>query len=177
VKPPRAEAAAVQPQPSIKARALALLARREHSRAELERKLAAALRRDAAAAADGAGAAEDQEGVAGRITQALDELAARGLLNDARAAEALVAGRAGRMGQRRLQQALQQKGLAEDVVAATLAPWRASEVQRARAIWQRRFAAAPADAAERARQMRFLAGRGFDGETIRRVLAQPDEND
>jgi regulatory protein len=47
---------------------------------------------------------------------------------------------------------------------------RPSELQRAREIWQRRFEQPPADAAERAKQARFLAARGFDGEVIRRVL-------
>jgi regulatory protein len=47
---------------------------------------------------------------------------------------------------------------------------RESELQRARDVWQRRFEKPPQDAAERAKQARFLAARGFDGDVIRRVL-------
>lgn len=144
--------------PSLKGRALRHLARREHSRAELERKLAPH-------AEDGpAGSAAEQ------IRAALDELAAHGLLSDERAAESALTRASARFGQRRLRQTLQAKGLAPELVAATLERAKGSELERAVAVWQRRFGAAPATPAERARQARFLAGRGFDGEVIRRVL-------
>ena len=48
---------------------------------------------------------------------------------------------------------------------------KSTELQRAREVWRRKFGALPADAAERGKQARFLAARGFDGEVIRRVLA------
>jgi regulatory protein len=51
---------------------------------------------------------------------------------------------------------------------------RDGELQRATQLWQRRFGRPAADEKERARQMRFLAGRGFAGEVIRRVLDAPD---
>jgi regulatory protein len=54
---------------------------------------------------------------------------------------------------------------------------RSSELDRARAVWQGRFGAVPADARERARQMRFLAGRGFSAEVIRSVVAGPSDAD
>jgi regulatory protein len=57
--------------------------------------------------------------------------------------------------------------------AATLARLKDTEAERARAVWAARFGRAPADAAERARQMRFLAQRGFSAETIRSVLDAP----
>jgi regulatory protein len=50
---------------------------------------------------------------------------------------------------------------------------RETELERARAIWQRKYgdrAAAPADPAERARQMRFLIARGFSADVVRRVV-------
>jgi regulatory protein len=176
---------------SLKGRALRLLARRDYTRAELERKLTEALRRDAAEAdaADtlrrsgaSAGGGESvgtmsADEAAAQVARVLDELAAGGWLDDERAAEVHVTGRAARFGQRRLRQTLQQRGLPDDLVAAALAPLAASEVERARSIWRRRFAQPPRDAAERARQMRFLAGRGFDGDTIRRVITGADEAD
>jgi regulatory protein len=48
---------------------------------------------------------------------------------------------------------------------------RRSELQRARGVWARKFGRHAASAAERARQMRFLAGRGFTADTIRAVLS------
>ena len=150
---------------SLKGRALRHLARREHSRAELERKLA-----PYAETVPGTSAAE-------QIGAALDELAAHGLLSDERTAESVLAGAGRRLGGRRLAQALAAKGLAPELVAATLAQARGSEFERALAVWQQRFGAPPASLAERARQARFLAGRGFDGDVIRRVLRQTDAID
>lgn len=144
---------------SVKARALRHLARREHSRAELERKLAAALP-----------PGDEADERAGEIRRALDELAARGLLSDERAAESLLASRGPRLGGHRLKQTLLAKGLAPELVAHTLQAARATEYERARDLWRRRFGQAPADAAECARQMRFLAGRGFDTDIIRRLV-------
>lgn len=156
---------------SIKARALRYLAQREHSRSELERKLAAALPPVEKGETGGEGENGDgHESRAEAIRRALDELAARGLLSDERAAESLLAAQAPRLGRRRLEQAMRAKGLAPELVAATLQASRATEYERARELWQRRFGQAPADARECARQMRFLAGRGFDGEIVRRLV-------
>ncbi len=138
--------------PSLKGRALRYLAQREHSRAELARKLWRHT--------------EAGEG----IDAALDELAAHGLLSDERAAASVLVSQAPRSGERRLKQTLQAKGLAPELVARTLAQARGSEFERAQALWQRRFGSVPQDAAERARQIRFLQGRGFGFELIARVL-------
>jgi len=53
---------------------------------------------------------------------------------------------------------------------------RASEVARARDAWRRRFGAPPADALEKAKQMRFLRGRGFSFEAIRAVIGAAAED-
>jgi regulatory protein len=151
------------PKPSIKAQALRLLARREHSRAELERKLAAK-----------ADPGDDGQ-VAAEIARTLDELATRGLLSDARAAEALLASRAARHGSLRLRQTMLARGLAPELVAASMEQSRHTEYERALALWRRRFGTAAVDAAQRARQMRFLAGRGFEADVIRRVLRAAPE--
>ena len=148
---------------SIKARALRHLARREHSRAELERKLAAAMRKS------------EEPDLGEQIRRALDELAARGLLSDERAAESLLASHGRRFGSRRLKQSLLAKGLAPDLVAATVKQSRTTEAERARDLWKRRFGAIPTDAAQRLRQMRFLAGRGFDADIIRRLVKGEEE--
>lgn len=149
---------------SVKGRALRYLAQREHSRAELSRKLARTLPEG------------DSVDAAAQIDQVLDELAAAGLLSDARAAESVLSVQGRRFGTRRLKLVLQAKGLAPALVQDTLQQARGSELARAREVWQRRFGTPPADAQERAKQMRFLAGRGFDGEVIRRVVEGADED-
>lgn len=143
---------------SVQGRALRYLAQREHTRVELERKLARHV--------------EDQPEASAQvqIAAALDELAARGLLSEARAAESVLLGQGRRYGLRRLKQTLQTRGLAPELVAQTLQQARTTELERALEVWRRRFGCPPADAAERARQMRFLAGRGFEGDVIRRVV-------
>lgn len=143
---------------SLKGRALRYLAQREHSRAELERKLA----RHVANTDDGSAQAQ--------IALALDQLAAANLLSDARAADAVLSHQGRKFGSRRLKQVLVSKGLDAELVDSTLQQARGTELDRAREVWRRRFGAPAHDAAERARQMRFLAGRGFDGEVIRRVV-------
>jgi regulatory protein len=148
---------------SVKGRALRYLALREHSRLELERKLARHVEDTPEASA------------AAQITAALDELCAKNLLSEARAAASVLHSQGQRHGNRRLKQTLQARGLAPELVAATLQAARLTELDRAREVWRRRFGSPPLDAAERARQMRFLAGRGFESDTIRRVLQAAED--
>jgi regulatory protein len=148
---------------SVKGRALRYLAQREHSRAELERKLARNLEDQPEASAQA------------QIAVALDELAAKGLLSEERAAESVLRSQGARYGTRRLQQTMQAKGLDAALVASTLQLARATELERAQEVWRRRFGTPAEDPAGRAKQMRFLAGRGFDGDVIRRVLQARDD--
>jgi regulatory protein len=53
---------------------------------------------------------------------------------------------------------------------------RATELARAREAWSKRFGALPATAAERAKQTRFLQGRGFSFDVIRRVVAGAEDD-
>ena len=144
--------------PSLKGRALRLLAQREHSRAELQRKLAA------------------HEEAPGELAQALDELQAKGFIDEQRVIESVIHRRAARLGASRVRQELQAKGLPAEAVAQAVGELRGSEVERAREVWRKKFGRVPTDAAERAKQMRFLAARGFGGEAIRRVVTGADED-
>lgn len=144
-------------QPSLKGRALKLLAMREHSRAELERKLKA----------------HEQE--PGTLKRALDELQSRGFIDEQRVADSVVNRRAAKLGTGRIRQELQAKGLAAEQVAQAVAGLKATELARAREVWRKKFGDAPDDAAARAKQARFLAARGFSGEVIRRVLGSKEE--
>lgn len=145
-----------RPAPSLKARALRYLAAREHSRAELERKLAPHL-------------PEDEGGQT--LARLLDELTAKGFLSEQRVAESVLRRRAGRLGSARVLGELRAKGLPADVLADAAGQLRATELARARQVWQTRFGQPPQNAAELARQMRFLAARGFSGDVVGRTLA------
>lgn len=137
---------------SLKGRALRLLAGREHSRAELQRKLSA------------------HETEPGELTKALDELEAKGFINEQRVLESVLHRRSARLGASRVRQELQAKGLDPQAVAEAVAGLQGSEEARAREVWRKRFAGPPADAAERGKQMRFLLTRGFGAEVVRRVV-------
>ena len=145
---------------SLRERALRMLARREHARAELARKLAAY--------------AESGD----EVEALLDDLTARRLLSDARYVEARINARRARFGDARLAFELRTQGVDEALVDAALATGD-DELSRARLIWQRKFAGKPCagDARERARQNRFLLSRGFSAETVRQVMRGDFEDD
>lgn len=146
--------------PTLRERALRLLARREHARAELARKLAPH--------------AESAE----EVDALLDDLSGRNLLSDARYVEMRVNARSARYGNARLAQELRAAGVGDEHVVSGLAAVE-DELARAREVWRRRFGSVgvATDAAERARQMNFLMRRGFSGETIRRVLRGDQEDE
>lgn len=143
---------------SLTGRALRLLSAREHSRAELERKLSRF------------------EEAPGELAQVLDTLAAKDFINDGRVVESVMHRRSARLGASRIRHELQQKGLEPEAVARAVEALRASEFERAREVWRKKFGAQPQDAAERGRQMRFLAGRGFSGDTIHQVVSGGDDD-
>lgn len=149
---------------SLKGRALRLLSGREHSRAELERKLAA------------------HEEEPGQLARTLDELQVKGFISEQRVVESVIHRRQAKLGAARIRQELQAKGLASEAVAGAMASLKDSELARAREVWRRKFGRAadeggpPADAAERGRQMRFLLSRGFGAEVVRRVIAGGDDD-
>jgi regulatory protein len=149
---------------SIKARALQLLAQRERSRVELRRKLLAHARSEEPVEPPGEPDAE----APARVDALLDWLEFHGYLSTERFIESRVRVRAVRYGNLRIRQELQQHQLTLDAQAA--AALAQSELERARTVCARKFPTAPASSAERARQARFLAGRGFSPDIVRRVL-------
>jgi regulatory protein len=151
---------------SLKARALQLLAQREHSRVELRRKLLLHACADQAAASDGGDEAPTD--VAAPVDALLDWLEAHNHLSHERFVESRLHARVARFGNLRIQRELAQHAVAPSPEAAQAL--RASELARARAVWTRKYPTPAADAAGRARQARFLAGRGFSPDVIRRVL-------
>ena len=144
---------------SLKGRALRYLAAREHSRAELERKPR--------------GPATDS----GELARTRDDLEAKGFISAERVAESVLHRRSSRFGTARIRRELQDKGLDVETVQHAVERLQATEVARARDVWRRKFGEPALDAAGRAKQMRFLATRGFGAETIRRVVAGGSDDD
>ena len=143
---------------SLKGRALRYLAVREHSRMELERKLQPH--------------AESVE----QLAQVLDDLAAKDFISEARVVESVINRRSAKFGAARVRHELLGKGLAADVVSAAIEGLKTTEVERAREVWRHKFDGPASDATGRAKQMRFLAARGFSGDTIRKVVSNADED-
>ena len=144
-------------EPSLRERALRHLARRDHSRAELARKLAAH------------GAPDEIEAVIARMGEL-------GLQSDSRYAEAFVRGKASRFGASRLRRELAHRGIDRDLIdEAITSECVESETERARAVLRSRFYDPPADAREWARQARFLQTRGFAPDLIRKLLKEPHD--
>ena len=144
---------------SLRARALKLLARREHSRAELARKLAVH--------------AEDPA----EVERVLDDFERRGWLSERRVVEQLVHARRARYGARRIERDLRLKGVSEEAVSAALADLKGGEFEAAREVWRRKLGGRePRSPADRARQVRFLQGRGFSLEVIFKVIKGGDED-
>jgi regulatory protein len=137
---------------SLKGRALRLLSGREHSRAELERKLAA------------------HETEAGQLAQVLDELQAKDFINEERVIESVLHRRSAKLGSARIQQELHNKGLDPERTAEALAQLKHTEQARAEQLWQKKFGSVSADPKERARQARFLLSRGFSADVVRKLV-------
>jgi regulatory protein len=145
-------------QPDLKTRALRYLARREHSRLELERKLA------------------PHTDDAAELETVLDEMERRGWLSAQRVVEQTLHNRRTRYGSRRIVRELEDKGIAEALITEAARQLRAGEVDAAREVWRRKFGTLPGDARERARQMRFLLGRGFDPEAVNKVVNEKNDD-
>ncbi len=145
---------------ALRARALRMLALREHGRAELERKLSHARGAQEAPAPD-------------VLRRVLDELQAQGLLDEARYAQAVARRLAQRHGSLRVLGELKRQGLDDELARRALREAEAElepEADRALRLLRRHDPQPPADAAGRARQMRFLQRRGFSAQAVREAM-------
>ena len=141
----------------LRQQAIKLLARREHTRVELARKLA------------GLGTQEEIDAV-------LADMEASQLQSDDRTAENYLRSNASRLGASRLRHTLKTRGVAPEMIEEQLAQADLpEEIERARAAWGRKFSAAPANPKEWARQARFMQSRGFASDIIRKLLKEPIE--
>jgi len=142
---------------SLRVRALRMLARREYSRLELQNRLLSA----------GADNAE--------VQSVLDEFEQNGWLSESRLVDAVVRTRRQRFGAAKVLRELRDKGVSEEGLTQAQAALSEGEIETARSVWSKKFGKRPSSLAERAKQMRFLAGRGFSQEVIRKVLDLADD--
>ncbi|QJP72684.1 recombination regulator RecX [Burkholderia glumae] len=149
--------ARARPARSLKGRALDYLSRREYSRSELARKLAPHV-----------GEGDAPEAL-------LDALEHEGWLSDARFTESLVHRRASRLGTARILGELRRHAVDGALVESVGEQLRETEFSRAQAVWRKKFGSLPATPAERAKQARFLASRGFSSATIVKLLKVGDD--
>jgi len=139
----------------LKQRALRYLVRREHSRAELARKLAPH--------------AESQEAV----EALLDGLLSRKHLSDERFAEERARSLSRKYGAEKIRRDLRGKGVSDDIADRVSSGL--NDLGRARIILQKKFPSQGGKPEELARRARFLRGRGFSWEVICRALgAEPE---
>jgi regulatory protein len=147
-----------RPQPSLKGRALGFLSRREYSRAELSRKLRPY--------------ADEPEA----IDKVLDDMEREGWQSNERFVESVVHRRASRMGGARIVSELKRHAVGDALISDTAGKLAQTETSRAQAVWDKKFGSLPETPAERAKQARFLAARGFSSSTIGKVLKGGDED-
>ncbi len=134
----------------LRARALRLLARREHSRQELERKLS-----------PHAGSSESLKNLLGTLKE-------KNQLSEARFAEERARWLSRKYGTAKIRQDLQAKGVPEELIARFASPQ--DELQKAREILERKYRAPATTREEKARRIRFLMSRGFSSDVIHSLL-------
>jgi regulatory protein len=140
--------------PSLKARAIGYLSRREHSRLELEKKLRAV----------------EPEVDPQQLTDLLNTLEAEGWLSNQRFAQSVVNRKSAQKGTAAIVHQLRQHGLPEEQLQHITHELQETELERAQAVWEKKFGTQPADRREYARQVRFLMSRGFSSGVVHRVV-------
>ena len=137
---------------SLTGRALKYLSQREHSRLELERKLAPHVEPD-----------ED-------LAAVLDMLEAKNFISPERVAQSVLYRRSGKLGNARVLHELRSKGLDDATIRAAAEQLKDTEHARAWDVWQRKFGEIASTPQARMKQMRFLASRGFGGDIVNKVV-------
>ncbi len=149
------------PDKSLRQRALDYLAKREYSYVELWQKLKPF--------------AEENDD----IPALLEDFKKRGWLSDARFTEQIVHARQAKFGSARIAHELREKGVADHLIADAMEQVKDKELENATEVWHKKFKTGPKSREEWAKQARFLQGRGFGFDMIKKVLnaAETEEND
>lgn len=148
-----------RPPLSLKARAVGYLSRREHSRAELRRKLAPH--------------AETPE----EVDTLLDALERENWLSNDRFVDSLVHRRASRYGAARVMQEAKTHQLGNEQLHDLQDRLRETEVERAREVWRKRFGTAPDSPEARAKQIRFMVARGFSRAVVGKIIRGVEDDE
>lgn len=137
---------------SLKGRALRLLAQREHSKHELTQKL------------------KQHESFEGELQAVLDDLEGKGFISEQRVAASLLHQKAPRFGTMRVLHELKHKGLDQALIEQAAQTLKETEYERAQAVWLTKFGKPQRTPPDYAKQARFMASRGFNGDVIARLL-------
>jgi len=138
----------------LRARALRLLARREHARRELEDKLA------------------PHAGSPAELQSLISGLQQKNQFSEERYAEERARKLSRKYGAARIRQDLKAKGVPEELIARFSSSQ--DELQKAKAILERKYRAPATTREEKARRMRFLQSRGFSSTVIFTLLSARD---
>jgi len=140
---------------AVRRTAMDLLARREHGRVELTRKL------------------RQRGALPEMIETALDRLTEEGLLSESRYLESFVSYRArSGYGPLRIREELSQRGLQRNDIEQALRESGIDWQEQLQDTWRRKFSGhLPIDVKERAKQGRFLSYRGFSMDMISRLFS------
>jgi SOS response regulatory protein OraA/RecX len=157
-QPANSESKSKRPQLSLRGRALGYLSRREHSRAELARKLTPHVT------------------VTDSLETLLDALEREGWLSNERFVESVVHRRGAKLGTSRIVHELKRNGIDETLIQDANAALKDTELTRARDVWSKKYGELPITPADRAKQGRFLATRGFTSGVIMKVLEASDDD-
>lgn len=150
---------------SLRQRALDYLGKREYSYIELAKKLKPFVDESEIDAADE------------QIKTILEDFIKRGWLSDARFTEQVVHARKSKFGSAKVANELREKGVADDLITDAIEKLKETEIENALNIWRKKFKASPQSREEWAKQARFLQGRGFGFDLIKKVLNSKFEHD
>lgn len=151
-----------KPQVSLRQRALDYLARREYSVAELGKKLQSVARQ--------------YELDADEIPEILADFQKRNWVSDSRFTEQILHARKAKFGSARIAHELREKGVSDNLIVEALQDVKHDELENAKAVWRKKFAAPPNSREEWAKQARFLQSRGFGFEIIRKVINEQEDH-
>lgn len=147
---------------SLTGRALRFLSRREHSRQELRKKLLPYAQEE------------------GELDAVLDKLEQQKFLSNERYAHSVVRRKSERYGSMIILESLKQHGLGKELVEQVKEELKDTELQRLYELWVKKYGELPEDAAQRAKQTRYLVSKGFPLSLVNRVVAgryEPTQDD
>ena len=161
--------------PSLKARALRLLSKREYSRKELSAKLKQQIKQNDLKnreSTDREKVALEQIDTAAEIEAILDDFAARGWQSDERYAEARIRTKGQRYGQKKIMDDLERAGVDLDKANGLIEQLKNTELERAKVLWGRKFGMLASNLKEHQKQYRFLLSKGFSADIVGKIVGR-----